>query len=165
MEAFGEEARPEHSSWRRKRERERESARASEREREREGDQIRGELHNMPQQCRHACVHQLICGLHRPGPDPAGDTQEGHQCAIHLLSVLENEFPGSYHTNGQCESDAIWLMLRGQRLAEYIDGMNLPVTERHRGGHDEKPMANKVQGWGPKIRGPRLLAKVHEFLA
>ena len=88
--------------------------------------QIRGQLNNMPQQCRHACVHQLICRLHRPGTDPSGDTEEGHRCAIQLLPVLEREFPESYRTNGQCEADAIWLLLRGERLAEYIDGMNIP---------------------------------------
>ena len=101
--------------------------------------QIRGELNNMPLQCRHARVHQLICRLHRPGPDPAGDTEEGHRCAIQLLSVLEHEFPESYRTNGQCEADAIWLLLRGERLAEYIDGMNVPAEERVRGGEDEHP--------------------------
>ena len=100
---------------------------------------IRGELHNMPQQCRHACVHQLICRLHRPGTDPSGDTEESHRCAIQLLSVLEREFPESYRTNGQCEADAIWLLLRGERLAEYIDGMNIPAEERVRGGEDEHP--------------------------
>ena len=101
--------------------------------------QIRGELNNMPLQCRHACVHQLICRLHRPGTDPSGDTEEGHRCAIQLLSVLEREFPESYRTNGQCEADAIWLLLRGERLAEYIDGMNIPAEERVRGGEDEHP--------------------------
>ncbi|CAE7453206.1 unnamed protein product, partial [Symbiodinium necroappetens] len=101
--------------------------------------QIRGELNNMPLQCRHACVHQLICRLHRPGPGPAGDTEEGHRCATQLLSVLEHEFPESYRTNGQCEADAIWLLLRGERLAEYIDGMNVPAEERVRGGEDEHP--------------------------
>ena len=101
--------------------------------------QIRGELNNMPLQCRHACVHQLICRLHHPGPDPAGDTEEGHGCAIQLLSVLEHEFPESCRTNGQCEADAIWLLLRGERLAEYIDGMNVPAEERVRGGEDEHP--------------------------
>ena len=100
--------------------------------------QIRGELSNMPLQCRHACVHQLLCRLHRPGPDPAGDTDEGHRCALQLLSVLEREFPESYHSNGQCEADAIWLLLRGERLAEYIDGMNLPAEERARGGQDDE---------------------------
>ncbi|CAE7934152.1 pol, partial [Symbiodinium necroappetens] len=79
--------------------------------------QIRGELNNMPLQCRHACVRmcaQLICRLHRPGPDPAGDTEEGHQCAIQLLSVLENEFPESYRTNGQYEAEGTsTLDLRG----------------------------------------------------
>ena len=100
--------------------------------------QIRGELNNMPLQCRHACVHQLLCRLHRPGPDPAGDTEEGHRCALQLLSVLEREFPGSYHSNGQCEADAIWLLLRGERLAEYIDGMNLPAEERVRGGQEDE---------------------------
>ena len=94
--------------------------------------QIRGELNNMPLQCRHACVHQLLCRLHRPGPDPAGDTEEGHRCALQLL--FEHEFPESYRTNGQCEADAIWLLLRGERLGEYIDGMNLPAEERVRGG-------------------------------
>ena len=55
-------------------------------------------------------------------------------------SVLEREFPESYRSNGQCEADAIWLLLRGERLAEYIDGMNLPAEERVRGGqHDEHP--------------------------
>ena len=92
----------------------------------------------MPLQCRHACVHQLLCRLHRPGPDPAGDTEEGHRCALQLLSVLEREFPESYHSNGQCEADAIWLLLRGERLAEYIDGMNLPAEERVRGGQDDE---------------------------
>ena len=100
---------------------------------------IRGELHNMPQQCRHACVHQLLCRLHRPGGDPSGDSEESHRCAIQLLSVLEREFPESYRTNGQCEADAIWLLLRGERLAEYIDGMNIPAEERVRGGEDEHP--------------------------
>ena len=103
--------------------------------------QIRGELNNMPLQCRHAghaCVHQLLCRLHRPGPDPAGDTEEGHRCALQLLSVLEHEFPESYRTNGQCEADAIWLLLRGERLAEYIDGMNLPAEERVRGGREDE---------------------------
>ena len=92
----------------------------------------------MPLQCRHACVHQLLCRLHRPGPDPAGDTEEGHRCALQLLSVLEREFPESYRSNGQCEADAIWLLLRGERLAEYIDGMNLPAEERVRGGQEDE---------------------------
>ncbi|OLP96323.1 hypothetical protein AK812_SmicGene21460 [Symbiodinium microadriaticum] len=77
--------------------------------------------------------------LHRPGTDPSGDTEESHRCAIQLLSVLEREFPESYRTNGQCEADAIWLLLRGERLAEYIDGMNIPAEERERGGEDEHP--------------------------
>ncbi|CAE6916193.1 unnamed protein product, partial [Symbiodinium sp. KB8] len=77
--------------------------------------------------------------LHRPGGDPSGDTEESHRCAIQLLSVLEREFPESYRTNGQCEADAIWLLLRGERLAEYIDGMNIPAEERVRGGEDEHP--------------------------
>ncbi|CAE7220954.1 unnamed protein product [Symbiodinium necroappetens] len=98
--------------------------------------QIRGELNNMPLQCRHACVHQLLCRLHRPGPDPAGDTEEGHRCALQLL--FEHEFPESYRTNGQCEADAIWLLLRGERLGEYIDGMNLPAEERVRGGQEDE---------------------------
>ena len=72
------------------------------------------------------------------GPDPAGDTEEGHRCALQLLSVLEREFPESYRSNGQCEADAIWLLLRGERLAEYIDGMNLPAEERMRGGQDDE---------------------------
>ena len=117
--------------------------------------QIRGELNNMPLQCRHACVHQLLCRLHRPGPDPAGDTEEGHRCALQLLSVLEHEFPESYRTNGQCEADAIWLLLRGERLAEYIDGMNLPAEERVRGAHNARP------GHRPRPKQPPPRLRTH----
>ncbi|CAE7573834.1 ABCB1 [Symbiodinium necroappetens] len=38
----------------------------------------------------------------------------------------------------QIVADAIWLLLRGERLAEYIDGMNLPAEERVRGGQDDE---------------------------
>ncbi|CAE7948409.1 pol [Symbiodinium sp. KB8] len=99
--------------------------------------------------------------LHRPGTNPSGDTEEGHRCAIQLLSLLEREFPESYRTNGQCEADAIWLLLRGERLAEYIDGMNIPAAERVRGGEDEHPgLAGTFQNHEGNARASQLLEAI-----
>ena len=93
-------------------------------------------------------------GTTSPWTRPARDSQEGFRCAVQLLAVLETAFPGATNNDGPCDGDSIWLHLRGERLGEFIVGMNIPapqpLLQRSGGDEDQRPY------WrGPAIRHDR----------